>query len=55
MQQGPVGRGFVLSVMDGACVEESARQGDIIPGLRQGPGQDAQLSSAVEVIGYGAG
>ena len=36
MQQGPVGLGFVLSVMDGACVEESARQGDIIPGLRQG-------------------
>ena len=54
MQQGPVGSGFVLSFMDRAGLEKCALQGDIIPGLRQGPGHDTQLSRPVEVIGYGA-
>ena len=54
MQQGPVGSGFVLSFMNRAGLEKCALQGDIIPGLRQGPGHDTQLSRPVEVIGYGA-
>jgi hypothetical protein len=40
--------------MDRAGLEKCALQRDIVPALFERPSLDAQLSRAVEVIGYGA-
>jgi len=55
VEHGPIRERFVAGFGCRSGAEEGTLQGDIIPAITERPGSDLQLSSTIEVIGYGAG